>query len=175
MPNCLRPIASAAASERSRIRYLIKGPRSLIRTSTDFPVRRKVTWTRVPKGRSGDAAVSSFESNRRPLLVLLPWCCLLYQDAIPITPCFGVRACTEVAANSTKVPIVSRRIISRGTPRIDEPNLIEFEMPKTGFHARLHHRTHRDGCQDPFRRQIYVGVVVLVNRDRQHPQFVIGD
>lgn len=51
------PIWPAAAFDRSMIRPLTNGPRSLIRTTTDLPVRELVTFTLVPKGRLRCAAV----------------------------------------------------------------------------------------------------------------------
>ena len=79
------PIASrcAAARERSMIRPLPWGPRSLIVTSTTLPLRRFVTLARLPKGRRGWAAVSACWSKRWPLAVLLPWNPGPYQDALP--------------------------------------------------------------------------------------------
>ena len=53
-------VALAAARERSMIRPLVNGPRSFIRTSTDFPLSRLVTFTMLPHGRVRCAAVNFF-------------------------------------------------------------------------------------------------------------------
>ncbi len=54
------PICWAAARERSILRPFTNGPRSLIVTSTDFPVSVLVTTALVPMGKVGWAAVSLF-------------------------------------------------------------------------------------------------------------------
>jgi hypothetical protein len=59
VPVCVISKAFAAASDKSMIRLSIKGPRSLIFTSTDFPLARFVTFIFVPNGRVGCAAVNS--------------------------------------------------------------------------------------------------------------------
>src|SRR4030095_1645901 len=51
VPVCVISKAFAAASDKSMIRLSIKGPRSLIFTSTDFPLARFVTFILVPNGR----------------------------------------------------------------------------------------------------------------------------
>lgn len=58
-PLCVRPISLAARSERSSVRPRTCGPRSLIRTTTDFPVVGFVTFAYDPRGRCLDAAVRS--------------------------------------------------------------------------------------------------------------------
>src|SRR5690606_14506141 len=65
------------------IRPLWNGPRSLIFTLTDFPVRWSVTVTTEPKGSVRWAAVMAFWSNRSPDAVFLPWNPGPYQDAPP--------------------------------------------------------------------------------------------
>ena len=49
-PLALSPIWEAAAADRSITRPWPKGPRSLMRTTTERPVERLVTRTWVPKG-----------------------------------------------------------------------------------------------------------------------------
>ena len=56
-PGPTMPMASAAASERSRMRLLRNGPRSLIRTCVAGPLSRLCTSTRVPNGSVRCAAV----------------------------------------------------------------------------------------------------------------------
>ena len=51
IPDVTRPRTLAAARETSMMRPLLNGPRSLIRTSTDFPLVRLVTFTLLPHGR----------------------------------------------------------------------------------------------------------------------------
>ena len=57
VPCSIIPIAAAAPRERSRLRPGTKGPRSLIRTTTERPVVGLVTCRSVPKGRVRLAAV----------------------------------------------------------------------------------------------------------------------
>ena len=59
-PDFNMPRALAAARERSMIRPFLKGPRSFIRTSTDFSLSRLVTFTMLPHGRVRCAAVNLF-------------------------------------------------------------------------------------------------------------------
>src|SRR5206468_3505288 len=61
-----KPIARAAAGVRSITRPRTNGPRSLIRTITDWPLRRFVTRTRVPNGRDRWAAVIASLRTRSP-------------------------------------------------------------------------------------------------------------
>ena len=53
IPRPTMPRAFAAARETSMMRPLPKGPRSLIRTSTDCPLSRLMTFTLLPQGRVG--------------------------------------------------------------------------------------------------------------------------
>src|SRR5215470_19640437 len=62
--------ALAAASERSRTRPLVNGPRSLTMTTTLRWERGSVTRNRVPNGRLRCAAVNLFGSYRSPQAVL---------------------------------------------------------------------------------------------------------
>src|SRR5829696_3889451 len=61
-----------------------KGPRSLMRTTTERPVRSLVTRTREPKGKLLCAAVRARVLKRSPLAVFLPWKPGPYQDAPPL-------------------------------------------------------------------------------------------
>jgi hypothetical protein len=65
------------------MRPLIKGPRSLMRTTTSLPSTKDLTRTRVPKGKVLCAAVSSLVLKRSPLAVTLPWKRGPYHEAIP--------------------------------------------------------------------------------------------
>ena len=60
------PIAPAAALLRSIARPCTKGPRSLIRTIIERPLREFVTRTRVPKGSVRCAAVIALGLNFSP-------------------------------------------------------------------------------------------------------------
>src|SRR5690606_1965103 len=62
----MKPSFAAAALERSMTRPLMKGPRSLMRTTTVLPLRRLVTFTFVPKGRLRWAAVNAAGFIRSP-------------------------------------------------------------------------------------------------------------
>ena len=66
------PTASAAAFERSMTRAWAYGPRSLMRTTTDLPVRSFVTRTSVPNGRVLCAAVRALVLNVSLLAMRLP-------------------------------------------------------------------------------------------------------
>jgi len=68
-PSCL-----AAIGERSIIRPLLNGPRSLIRTMTVRRFFKLVTRTNVPKGSERCAAVSLAGENNSPLAVLPSFC-----------------------------------------------------------------------------------------------------
>src|SRR5690606_17657017 len=66
------PISRAAAAETSITRLPVKGPRSLMRTTTERSLRRLVTRTSEPKGREGCAAVNASGRNGSPLAVGWP-------------------------------------------------------------------------------------------------------
>lgn len=51
IPDLTMPSALAAARETSMIRPFSKGPRSLIRTSTDLPLVKLMTFTLLPQGK----------------------------------------------------------------------------------------------------------------------------
>src|SRR3954470_18077733 len=102
------PTASAAAFERSMTRLWAYGPRSLIRTTTDLPVRSLVTWTLVPTGKVLCAAVRARVLNRSPLAVFLPWKPGPYQDAPPLW--MGLASAAEIAPHTlprTRAAMVS--------------------------------------------------------------------
>src|SRR5262252_7290601 len=67
-----KPSSCAAAGVTSMTRPRTKGPRSLIRTTTERPLRRLVTRTCVPNGRVRCAAVKPFARAISPLAVLPP-------------------------------------------------------------------------------------------------------
>lgn len=80
------PMACAAAGDMSMMRPRTKGPRSLIVTTTEFPVLRLVTRTLVPNGSDRCAAVKAAGLSRAPLAVLLPLS-VEYTDAMPLCRC----------------------------------------------------------------------------------------
>jgi hypothetical protein len=67
-----KPSARAVAGIRSMMRPRVNGPRSLIRTTTDFPFARFVTRTLVPNGMERCAAVMPPGSACSPLAVWPP-------------------------------------------------------------------------------------------------------
>lgn len=79
-PRLTKPSARAAALDRSTMRPLMKGPRSLILTTTALPLRLLVTRTCVPSGRVRCAAVKAYGFMRSPEAVRE---CSAYQDAPP--------------------------------------------------------------------------------------------
>src|SRR5580700_3421765 len=81
-PLRVRPMCCAAACDRSMLRPLTKGPRSLIRTTTARPLETLVTLTREPIGSEREAAVSSLGLNTSPLLVRRPLSSAPYHDAV---------------------------------------------------------------------------------------------
>jgi hypothetical protein len=89
-PSRIMSSFSAAFRERSMIRPSIKGPRSLIRTSTLRPFLRFSTRTIVLKGRVRWAAVNDRISNFSPLAVLLLWNFCPYQEASPVWKPVGI-------------------------------------------------------------------------------------
>ena len=68
----MRPIARAAARDKSMSRPRVNGPRSLITTMVEAPVRGFVTFTRVPNGSFLCAAVKPSGRNGWPLAVRAP-------------------------------------------------------------------------------------------------------
>src|SRR5690606_40722983 len=73
-----KPSLRAAARERSSTRPLMNGPRSLMRTVTELPLRTLVTLSTDPKGRWRCAAVSASGFIRSPEAV---FDVSAYQDA----------------------------------------------------------------------------------------------
>src|SRR5262245_704834 len=80
VPEPSMPRTDAAALEMSMIRPPTKGPRSLIRTTTERPLVRFSTSTLVPKGNERCAAVNSLGFIISPLAVRE---CSAYEDACP--------------------------------------------------------------------------------------------
>jgi hypothetical protein len=72
----------AAAGVTSMIRLLSNGSRSLIRTTTERPLRRLVTRTIVPKGDVRCAAVSLSGEYDSPLDVVPHFCVRIFPSAI---------------------------------------------------------------------------------------------
>src|SRR5690606_4197712 len=79
-PERTKPSSWAAAFDRSITLPLMNGPRSLIRTVTDLPLRWLVTTTLVPKGRVRWAAVIAAGFIRSPEAVFEV---SAYQEAPP--------------------------------------------------------------------------------------------
>lgn len=71
-PEPVKPSSEAAARDTSITRPRMKGPRSLMRTTTVRPLRRFVTRTLVPNGNERCAAVMAEGLKRSPLAVLRP-------------------------------------------------------------------------------------------------------
>ena len=84
MPGLWIPTRRAAVYDRSMIRPRIYGPRSLIRTTIDWPVFRLVTRTHEPKGRVLWAAVIAYWLYRSPFAVSRPWNFGPYHEARPV-------------------------------------------------------------------------------------------
>jgi len=105
IPERSRPMRRAAPKARSIIRFLIKGPRSLMRTITFRPLRILVTRTRVPNGKWRWAAVNPLGLKRSPLAVTLP---ILYHDAMPVLcgAAWVICVLTARAAAKTTVLII---------------------------------------------------------------------
>ena len=99
------PIARAPAGVKSIMRPRIKGPRSLMRTTTDRPVRIFVTCTLVPKGNLRCAAVNPDAGAYSPLAVLPP----LYTDAIPVWGSAITGEENEIPARKIKAPAAQAR------------------------------------------------------------------
>src|SRR5690349_18195799 len=83
VPSSVKSRSSAARLERSMIRLVSAGPRSLILTSTERRFVRLVTRTTAPIGKVRWAAVKAPGSNGSPLAVRRPRWALPYQEATP--------------------------------------------------------------------------------------------
>jgi hypothetical protein len=83
-PSWATPIRLAAASDRSRLRPLTNGPRSLTLTTTELPVERLVTRIRDPRGKVLDAAVKLCSLKTSPLVVRRPLNPGPYHEALTI-------------------------------------------------------------------------------------------
>ena len=81
MPAGMKSRASAAAFDRSMMRPPTKGPRSLIRTTTERPLAIFSMRTLVPNGREPCAAVNAASSIFSPLAVGES---RVYQEARPV-------------------------------------------------------------------------------------------
>lgn len=104
------PMERAAPRERSMERPLIKGPRSLIRTSTQ---PWKHTRTMVPNGRVRLAAVSPSGWNASPLAVRRPWS---YQEAR--SACASGARAQRISAARINARIVHPWIDGKGKTRL---------------------------------------------------------
>ena len=83
-PHWSKPISRAASSERSIIRRP-RGMQSFTRTTTERSPSRRVTRTRVPIGRTGEAAESRSFSSGSPVQVRTSRGPRRYHDAMPTT------------------------------------------------------------------------------------------
>ena len=104
MPAWMYPSCWAAARLRSMIRPLCTGPRSLTRTTTDLPLFRFSTLTRVPNGKVRWAAAICPGAEYSPLAVFPR---RSYQDALP----------HSVAASDRSFAVTSNAVVAR-TPNV---------------------------------------------------------
>src|ERR1700730_12358172 len=72
LPILRKPIARAAPRERSMSRPRVNGPRSLMITTTEAPVRGLVTITLVPNGNRLCAAAGPLVRKARPPAIVRP-------------------------------------------------------------------------------------------------------
>src|SRR3954463_5333301 len=88
------------------------GPRSLMRTTTDWPVRSLVTRSLVPNGRVLCAAVSAWVLNRSPFAVRFPWKPRPYQEAAPLWSGLGSWPDAELAprAQLRRAAVMARAV-----------------------------------------------------------------
>src|SRR5262245_901702 len=104
------PMLAAAALDRSMILPPVKGPRSLIRTTTDCPLERFSTRTRVPNGNDRCAAVRSSGFIRSPLAVLFAG--KEYQEAWPRWSAVAESKGTIAAAPRSPTAIILARTVN---------------------------------------------------------------
>src|SRR3954447_22591492 len=97
----MKPSCLAAASDRSSMRPLTNGPRSLMRTTTLRPLFWLVTLSLVPNGRLRWAAVNAPGFMRSPEAVLE---CSEYQDARPHWAEAGEIDAARVSAEASATP-----------------------------------------------------------------------
>ncbi len=109
-PASIIPMLAAAACDRSMIRPPVKGPRSLIRTTTDWPFERFSTKTRVPNGSERCAAVSSFGFIRSPLAVR--FCGSAYHEAGPSWSALAKSIGISAAVPRSPTVIIFSRILN---------------------------------------------------------------
>jgi hypothetical protein len=108
-PTLVRPIARAAPWDKSMSRPRVNGPRSLITTTVEAPVRGFVSFTRVPNGNVLWAAVRPPDRNGWPLAVPEPelyW--VAFIEPLGQLRCIG--AAKAISAN--QVDTSSRGIAS---------------------------------------------------------------
>ena len=153
-PRRIMPNWRAAAYDRSISRPGKNGPRSVIRTTTERPVRSSVTFTVLPRLIVRCAAVSRWGLNTPPPAVGFPWKLFPYHDArvilVDVTllrraprACAG--AATATADNATATSsMAALRPLRRETPlRAMYPSVL------TSWRGtpRGTHRTWRQGLQ----------------------------
>jgi hypothetical protein len=90
-PFLVMPIFRAAPRDKSILRPPTYGPRSVIRTSTDFPLLGFVTRTIEPSGSVLEAAVIRFGSKRSPFEVRWPANSDPYHEAVTTPLSLGLR------------------------------------------------------------------------------------
>src|SRR5689334_8831637 len=113
------PNACAAAWDKSMMRPSTNGPRSLISTSTDFPLARLVTLARLPSGIVLCAAVNFPSSNTSPLAVFLPEKPGPYQEAWPM--CTGRTGAVGAADGVFTVSGFEITVDDMGSDTIEQP------------------------------------------------------
>lgn len=107
-PFSVMPIFFAALLERSRLRPLTKGPRSLMRTFTDCPFCGLVTFTVDPIGKVREAAVKSFGLYGSPLAVVCPAVSLPWNEVVTVFDGFGELLGIATAAGGGRVGAEAR-------------------------------------------------------------------
>jgi hypothetical protein len=143
VPTLVRPIARAAPRDKSMSRPRVNGPRSLIVTTVEAPVRGFVSFTRVPNGSFLCAAVRPSGRNAWPLAVPEPtlyW--VAFIDPLGQPPWVGAAMATlpnQVETRSTWIASMSLtamidlpiRLPAKGRPAFRcESYFLERGLPK---------------------------------------------
>lgn len=109
-PALINPRRFAPPRVRSMTRPRMKGPRSLIRTMIERPLRLFVTRTFEPKGNDLCAAVLAPCRRRSPLAVVLVG--PAYQDALPhcVNACAGLLTIMVARMSAHRNPVRFKNI-----------------------------------------------------------------
>src|SRR5213593_3501381 len=142
------PSERAAALDTSIIRPHTKGPRSVTRTTTERPLARLVTRTRVPSGNDGCAAVIARASKRSPLAVGLPWKSAPYQEATPTAP--GDRRGAGDCAVAGVPPAIAKPSMLNATSRRTRSSSLGSRPDRPATRLRVRLRLRRVGLPRPF-------------------------